>query len=75
MLEITANLKAMHVKISINDMTFKEEDDNIFLKDSKQLQGYIYGQNDYTKVSDIAIRPVHPLGRIWNRKHYQHNFK
>lgn len=63
-LEITATLKGMHVKISINEMTFKEEDDNIFLKDSKQLQGYIYGQNDYTKVSDIAVDPVHPLGRI-----------
>lgn len=49
-------------------MIFKEEDDNIFLKDSKQLQGYIYGQKDYTKVSDIAVDPVHPLGRIWNRK-------
>lgn len=38
------------------------------LKDSKQLQGYRYGQNDDTKVSNVAIDAIHPLGWIWNKK-------
>lgn len=67
MIESTATLKGMLVKISINDMIFKE-DNKIFLKDSKQLQGYIYGQKNYTKESNIAVGPFHPLGRFWNRK-------
>lgn len=34
--------------------------------DSKLLQGHRYGQEDYTQVSNVAISPVHPLGRVCN---------
>lgn len=36
------------------------------LKDSKQLQGNPYGENDDTEVSNVAIGTVHSLGWIWN---------
>lgn len=39
----------------------------IILKDSKQLQGYRYGQKDDAKVSNIAIGTIHPLGWVWNK--------
>lgn len=39
----------------------------IVLKDSKQLQGYIYGHKDDAKVSNIAIGTIHPLGWVWNK--------
>lgn len=39
----------------------------VVLKDSKQLQGDTYGQNDDTEVSNVAVGAIHPLGWIWNK--------
>lgn len=39
----------------------------IVLKDSKQLQGYRYGQKDDSEVSNVAIGTIHPHGWIWNK--------
>lgn len=36
------------------------------LEDTKQLQGHRYGQNDDSKVSNVAIGTIHPLGWIWH---------
>lgn len=31
------------------------------------MQGDRYGQDDDTKVSNVAVGTIHPLGWIWNK--------
>lgn len=38
----------------------------VFLKDSEQLQGNRYRQNDDTQGSNVAVGTIHPLSWIWN---------
>lgn len=56
----------IEINYSTNNMTFKKKDDSFVSIDSKLLQGHTYGQEDYTQVSNVAISPVHPLGRVCN---------